>query len=221
MKAARHPTFAASNLASKKATHARQVRHELGIVRLSPKRHRIKSIDEIAARLKLCRLKEELRDVYPIALGRISCAVVDGAGPAGESVRIGFAAQKVYVLLAHEEVGLINRIHAVTDAFVVLDGHGGGRLRAQGGAAGAVETDGESFVAFGVSVIDDGDRESLRRRITIPDAGISLTRSGDTTSSASDQLCHERRLSLTNCDVINHISFTALRLREHHRHCDL
>ena len=142
----------------KKAADARQVRHELGVVRLPAKSHRIESIDEVTALLKLCRLEEELRDVYPVALRRISCAVVDGAGPAGKSAWIGFAAQEIYVLLTHEEVGVIDRIRAIRGV-VIDDRHGCGGLRPQSRAAGTVQTDSESFVTFGVSVIDDGDRE--------------------------------------------------------------
>src|SRR5207245_3378862 len=71
-----------------KAADARQIRHELAVVRLPAKSYWIKSIHEVATVLKLCRLKEQLRDVYPIALGGIAGAVVDGAYPAGKARRI-------------------------------------------------------------------------------------------------------------------------------------
>src|SRR5713226_5164608 len=99
-----------------------------------------------------------------VALGGIAGAVVDGAYPAGKARWIGFAAEEVYVLLAHKEVCVVDRVRAIRD-IVVDNRHRCRRLRAQGRAARTVETDGESLVAFGVRVIDDGDGESLRRRI--------------------------------------------------------
>src|SRR5713226_9261317 len=99
-----------------------------------------------------------------VALGGIAGAVVDGAYPAGKARWIGFAAEEVYVLLAHKEVRVVDRVRAIRD-IVVDNRHRCRRLRAQGRAARTVETDGESLVAFGVRVIDDGDGESLRRRI--------------------------------------------------------
>src|SRR5439155_19503997 len=72
--------------------------------------YRIESINIVAARLKLVRLEEELRDVYPIALGRITRAVINRIHPAIETKIIRFAAKKVYVLLAHEEIRVVYRI---------------------------------------------------------------------------------------------------------------
>ena len=147
-----------------KATDARQIRHELSVVRFSPKGHWIKPVDEVTALLKFQRLEEQLRDVYAVAVRIAGSAVVDCAGPAGEAERVRFTAEEVYVLLAHKEVCVVYRIGAV-HSFVVGDGHGCGRLCAQGGTARTVETDGEGFAAFGVRVIDNGNRESLWRSV--------------------------------------------------------
>src|SRR5438552_14802875 len=97
----------------------------------------------------------------PVAVRVTGSAVVDGAGPAGKAERVRLAAQKVYVLLAHKEVRVVDWIQA-GDRFVVGNGYSRRRLRAERRAARAVETDGESLVTFGVRVIDDGDRERLR-----------------------------------------------------------
>src|SRR5207244_13585286 len=51
-----------------KSTDTRQIRHKLRIERLAPKGHRIEAIDIVAARLKLIRLEEELRNMNAIAL---------------------------------------------------------------------------------------------------------------------------------------------------------
>src|SRR5712692_380242 len=99
-----------------------------------------------------------------VALGGVAGAVVNRAGPAGKSRRVRFAAQEVYVLLPHKEVRVVDRIGTVRD-IVVDNRHGRRRLRAQGRAARTVETDGEGLSAFGIRVIDDGDGESLRRRV--------------------------------------------------------
>ena len=56
---------------------------------------------------------------------------------------------------------------------------------------------------------------------TGPSVGISLTRSGDTTSSAFGQLCHERRRRLDELRRDQPHRFAALRLHQHHRHHDL
>src|SRR5882672_7416159 len=100
----------------------------------------------------------------PVALGGVAGAVVDGAYPSGKARRVRFPAQEVYVLLADKEVRVVYWIRAI-GGVVVGDGYGCGRLRAQGSAARTLQTDGERLGAFGVRVIDDRDRESLRRRI--------------------------------------------------------
>src|SRR5258708_36579796 len=102
----------------KKTADARQIRHKLSIVRLPAKRHWIKPIDEVATVLKLCRLKEELRDVYAIAVGITGSTVVDGADPTGQAGWIRFAAEEVQILLAHKEVCVVNRIGTITGGVI-------------------------------------------------------------------------------------------------------
>src|SRR5437899_6163457 len=65
-----------------KAAHARQIRHELSVVRLPAKSYRIESIDKVTALLNFLGLEEELRHMDTVALGGIAGAVVAGAYPA-------------------------------------------------------------------------------------------------------------------------------------------
>src|ERR1700674_1107563 len=84
--------------------------------------------------------------------GMISRAVVDGRGPAGESERVRFAAQKVYVLLAHKEVRVIDWIRAV-GRLVIRYGYCRRVRGTEGSAAWTAETDRETFIALSVRVV--------------------------------------------------------------------
>ncbi len=64
--------------------------------------------------------------MYPIAVRITGSTVVDGAGPAGKSRRVRFAAKKVQILLTNEKVRVVYRICAGREV-VVEDGDGRGR----------------------------------------------------------------------------------------------
>src|SRR5438876_2229171 len=96
-----------------KTTHARQIRDKLRIEGFPAKGHWVEAIDIVPARLKLIRLEEELRYVYPVALDRITRAVINRVHPAIETKIIRFAAEEIQVLLAHEEVRVVNWVRAI------------------------------------------------------------------------------------------------------------
>src|SRR5437899_6398008 len=99
--------------------------------------------------------------MYAVTLSRVAGTVINGVHPTSESRRIRLAAEEIDVLLAHEEVRVVDRIRAVA-AVVVLDGHGRSGLRAQRRAGSTAETDCESLISFRIRVIDYGYREGLR-----------------------------------------------------------
>src|SRR5258706_224092 len=75
----------------------------------------IKTIDEGARLLKLCRGKERRRDINATlaeAVG-IAIAFIDPCAPVFEAALIRFTAEKVQILLAHEELGRVDRVRAL------------------------------------------------------------------------------------------------------------
>src|SRR5437870_3941300 len=100
----------------------------------------------------------------PVALRRITRAVINRVHPAIETKIIRFAAEKVDVLLSHEEVRVVNRIWPI-DCLVISDRDRRCRWSCQTGAGRIAETNSESLVPFGVRIINDSYRETLRGSI--------------------------------------------------------
>src|SRR5213593_4942474 len=86
----------------------------------------------------------------------IDRAIINRVHPAHEAKIIRFAAEEIDVLLAHEEIGVIDWIWAV-HSFVIRDRHGRRRRSCQSRAGRVAEADAESLVPFSVRVIDDSD----------------------------------------------------------------
>src|ERR1700675_3370355 len=94
--------------------------------------------------------------------GMIRRAVFDSRGPAGKAWRVRFAAQKVYVLLAHKEVCVVDWVCAV-GRLVIGDGYCRRARGTEGSAAWTAETDRETLVAFRIAIVHQRHRKSLER----------------------------------------------------------
>src|SRR6266849_7260289 len=98
----------------------------------------------------------------PIAVRITRRAVVNRAGPSGKAGRVGFAAQEVYVLLAHKEVRVVDWVWAV-GRLVIGYGYGRRIRRTKRGAAWTAETDRETFVAFSIAIVHYRHRKRFER----------------------------------------------------------
>src|SRR5678815_2916532 len=88
-------------------------------------------------------------------------AAIDHSLPGGITGRIGFAIQKVEILLPHKESSAINRVGPVC-GLVVLNGCRRRVRRAQGEADGVAQRYRESFITFRIRIIDNRNGDVFR-----------------------------------------------------------
>src|SRR5262252_5420487 len=72
----------------------------------------VSAFDQVAGLLKFDREEESARGTDPLSVTarRIGAALIDLIVPEGEAGGVGSPVQKVCILLAHKEIGLIDRV---------------------------------------------------------------------------------------------------------------
>src|SRR5215213_2804522 len=129
----------------------------------APVRGLVSLVGEEARLLELNREEERGRDVYARGLhaGRVRAAMTKLILPEGEPRGVRVAAEEVSVVLAHEELGVVQGVGGRRVGVVVADGDDERGAVARDRVALGHEPDGEVLVAFDERVVRDEYREGL------------------------------------------------------------